>query len=156
MEETTMSQGDVPVNVMDIISGEETATESAAETNTEDTNPSQEGDTTVETTEDNTPGEENVPFHEHPRWKEVMEKNQNFEKQNEELKDLVKKNEERYSSLEKALTAVTSKKDGNGLDPEYIKLMGDDEAAKDYYQYMQKLIADQVQNGIGSKRHRRV
>lgn len=59
----------------------ETAPDSSTEQKTETTTPPQEGEQKT----DNTPDEENLPFHKHPRWKQMYEENKGLKQTVEEL-----------------------------------------------------------------------
>ncbi|MHA2064053.1 MAG: hypothetical protein ACXABY_06700 [Candidatus Thorarchaeota archaeon] len=141
MDNETTSQGGVPLDLVSPTSGEETTTGSAPETQEEvTTDPSQEG-------EDNTPDESTVPFHEHPRFKELVEQKNQFSSQSKELQEKLEQSTEKIASLEKAFNAIAESKGGD-LPDEYIKLMGDDEPAKEYFKFMQHMIEQGVSNKL--------
>jgi hypothetical protein len=141
MDNETTSEGGVPLDLVTPTSGEETTKDSAAEIKEEvTTDPSQEGET-------NTPDESNVPFHEHPRFKELVEQKNQYSKDIEGFKELLEKSNEKTASLEKALSAIAESKGGQ-LPDEYVKLMGDDEPAKEYFKFMNQMIEQGVESKL--------
>jgi len=67
-------------------------TDATQDSSTETTDVIEESSTSTDSNQESSP--EQTPFHEHPRWKEVMAKNNSLEEQVEELKSLVTPKEE--------------------------------------------------------------
>ena len=61
--------------------------ESQTETNQEEKSPSQEGENQDEKKSDNIPDDKQIPFHEHPRFKELVEEKNNYKSQLEEMRN---------------------------------------------------------------------
>ena len=84
----------------------ETPSESSNETNEKETKPSEEGEkVSTDAVETNTPPEKQVPFNEHPRWKQIYD-------ENKRLKELVEsqnsQQQERLQKIEERIAAPTS------------------------------------------------
>lgn len=141
-ENTSMSESGIPAEAVHIPeSGEETTAESATETKLNGTNPSHQGE---EAKADNTDDEKkDVPFHEHPRWKEIHSQNKAFEK---ELKSTKSTLEQVVSQNEAMLAAFTALKEGKKdveLDPRFAAAVGNDDVAKEFFNYMREMISQE-------------
>jgi len=95
----------------------ETTEESSTETKPEGEKPSQEG----EPEKDNTL-EEHTPFHKHPRWKELNEKNQSLIEENQSIK-------ERLDEFEKNFTELKRSEQSEQIPQEFVALFGENEEA---------------------------
>jgi len=100
----------------------ENSVESSTKTNEDEKEPSQKG----EPEKDNTTAEENIPFHKHPRWQEMLNKNKELEEQLNEFKQGVS------AQLEEIKTKPTEQ-----IPESFRKLYGDDPVIwKTWQEYM--------------------
>lgn len=97
--------------------GKETPAESPAEKNQTETKPPQEG-------EKNTPDDSNLPFHKHPRWKEMHDENARLKEEISSIRDDV---QTRFSTLEKEKETVN-------VPSWFSKLYGENQEAWEAYQ----------------------
>lgn len=95
----------------------ETPAESQPETTNEEEEPSQEGDNIP----DESPQEENIPFHKHPRFQEVIQEKNTLK---EQLEDQRKRFEELESSFDKKIDSLQSPTQQQ-LDPNLVTLLGE-------------------------------
>lgn len=137
--DTIRKEGEVLENDSDFGLNSETGEQeetpaSSSEENTEDNDPSQEGDTT-EAPAVNTPDETNVDFHKHPAWKE---REALWHKREQDW-------QEKMSTLEKSvqeLAAARKETPANSPAPQWFRgVYGDDEEAwKDYQSHQRSII----------------
>jgi len=136
--ENTLSQSGIPAEAVEITeSGDVTTADSATETKLEELDPSHQGE------EDNTDGEEKeVPFHEHPRWKEIISQNKTLSKTLQEIRDEREADRSQLSAMMKAFEALQVSKNDE-LDPRFKEVVGDDDNAKAFYEYMKEMISQE-------------
>ncbi|WP_457635788.1 hypothetical protein [Persephonella sp.] len=117
---------DDPTNLVDDEKEKENSADSPAETTNEKEDPSQEGD--------KTPTEENIPFHKHPRFKQLIEENR-------KLKELVETSTQKVQEVEGKIEEKlkVEVKDEVKLPRWWSILAGEDEisqqAYKDFMEY---------------------
>jgi len=111
----------------------ESPAESPAEKEQTDKDPSQEGEVEAKDESHNTPGEESVPFHKHPRWQKLQEENARLKTEFETLTASVN------TLTTNQATAVKPMED---LPSEWVALYGDDDAARNAYNLQIKQMAD--------------
>lgn len=142
-ENTSMSESGIPAEAVQIPeSGDATTPESATETKLNETDPSHQGE---EAEAENTDGEEkNVPFHEHPRWKELHSQNKMLNKTLEQIRQENEATKSQMQSMMKAFEALQVKPEDE-LDPRFKDVVGDDENAKAFYEYMREMITNEKQ-----------
>lgn len=121
----------------------ETPSESQPEKTDDKESPSQEGEESEdkEESEDSTPdedpepkAEDQVPFHEHPRFKEVIQQKNDFKKM---LEDQQTTHESQMADLTSKIEGVAEKATPQEMDPLFKQLYGDNPEAFAIYQQMQ-------------------
>lgn len=147
MSENTMSEANIPVGSITVpekneSSEEANAGESAAQTKLNDADQGKGSDSS----DGSSPDDVNVPFHEHPRFKEVIEENRSS-------KQIITDLQTKVDSFEKLMEAgITTDKDGKvELDPAYVEMIGDDEKAVAFNEWMQKTIQEGVSKTLKAK-----
>ncbi|RMG78036.1 MAG: hypothetical protein D6711_00085 [Chloroflexi bacterium] len=149
-----MSQG-IPADAVEAgDTGEGNSAGSAPETNQdgatrssdEDKETDELAEQTDETDEVSEEAEE-VPFHKHPRFQELIRANREFKKQNLELQKKLDALLEKQSSMETAIKAFKESK-GDELDPIYVEMIGNDDKAKEFYNFLQKKIEEGVEKRL--------
>lgn len=129
-------EGQKSEDVMDLLTEnneqEDTTADSPSEDDqTEEINPSQEGEQATNDEPTNTPDEDNLPFHKHPRWKQLQEDKAAQEKLNAELQATIQQLQEKSEVV----------KPDDSLPQEFVELYGDDEVARKAYALQQKQMA---------------
>lgn len=88
----------------------ETPSESSNETNEKEAKPSEEGETKADESGEtspatNTPPEKQVPFNEHPRWKQIYDENKRLK---EQVESQMREQQERLQKIEERTTVPSS------------------------------------------------
>jgi hypothetical protein len=128
------------------IIGEETPEGSQPEDTTEEETPAQEGEPEdVAQTSEETPVEENIPFHEHPRWKQREEDwKTRFESQEQE-------NNRRFEELQGKVQSVEQSNSVPEIDPTLIPLIGDNPEAHRAWKEMQQKERQQIRQDVAKE-----
>jgi hypothetical protein len=96
----------------------------------EDSSPSNEEDDQPEESGEEDP-EENLPFHKHPRWKEMQEERKQYKEEREQLKKELESIKGRTQEIDQLKEQFNKQPDE--LPEFYKKLWGDDETAREAY-----------------------
>lgn len=114
---------------------EENPTDSAPEINENGDNPSQEGE---QQKADNTPDENNVPFHKHPRFQEIIKENQDLKQKVDDFSKFKEETEEKLTDR--------SNETPSEMPKWWVTLAGDDEISQEAYkQYLEETNQSQSQ-----------
>lgn len=127
----------------------ETPTSSPEETKPETESPSAQGDEKAEESSTNTVSEENMPFHEHPRWKEVYGQAKLVPELQEKLSDL----EAYKQQVEERFTKLSGNQ--NPSAPEWIQEgFGDNPALQGKFSQYEKDLEDRIVQRVYSEQEK--
>lgn len=122
---------------------EETPAESPADNKSEEESPASSGDKEEAKAESNNSEDEdkNLPFHKHPRWKQMYEENRQLREEQQRLKQEV---DQRLTSVQSMAQQAKSVQ----LPERFVKLYGDNEEAWRLYKEEQDALKAEIKQEI--------